>query len=86
MHFKCNFIQDNRAVLKGGAVNVHLDSFPKDSLSVSGVYIYLCFLSGIGLLRCAHLVLVNDSETVQCYIIHLPGILDHSPSREFFMV
>lgn len=85
MHLKCNCIQDNGSI-NWWRVNVNLDNFPKDSSSASGVYIYLCFLSGIGLLRCAHLVLVNDSEAVQCYIMHLSGILNHSPSRKLCIV
>lgn len=38
----------------------------------------LCFLSGIGLLKFARQVLGKDSGAMQCYVINLTGILDHS--------
>jgi len=73
-------------VPRSGAVNVPLDSLPKDSLSVPGVYPYPCFFSGIDSLRCAGLALVSDRRAVQCYITNLAGILNNNPSRKLSMV
>lgn len=69
--FEVQFRSKTVAVVpQSRAVNALLDSFPKDSLSMSGVYPYLCFLSGVDSLRYAHLSLVHSPRavcSVLCY-------------------